>query len=98
MAESQQIRNMLKENDFESFNVKSESEIAEEMRGSVKFFDSIPEYGESDHPTEEDIRTVEKVLKYAAGCNHMGFSQDDAILVTNYSTNVLRWSLGLDRA
>lgn len=86
-------RNMLAAVDGESFNVKSESEIAEEMRGDKKFFDSIPEYGEDDHPTEEDIKTVEKVLKYAAGCNYMGFSEQDAILVSRYSTNVLRWSL-----
>jgi hypothetical protein len=86
-------RNMLTAVKCESFNMRSESEIADEMKGDKKFFDSIPEYGEEDQPSEEDIRTVEKVLKYAAGCNYMGFSEKDAILVNKYSTNVLRWSL-----
>lgn len=86
-------RNMLAAVKCESFNVISESEIADEMKGDKKFFDSIPEYREGDQPSEEDIRTVEKVLKYAAGCNYMGFSEQDAILVNKYSTNVLRWSL-----
>lgn len=87
-------RNMLEEVNHESFNVRSESEIADEMRGDKKFFDSIPEYPEGKSPSKEDIETVEKVLKYAAGCNYMGFSEQDAILVSRYLTNVLRWSLG----
>lgn len=86
-------RNMLREEDHRSFNVRSESEIADEMKGDKRFFDSIPEYPKGESPSKEDIRTVEKVLKYAAGCNYMGFSEQDAILVNKYSTNVLRWSL-----
>ena len=86
-------RNMLAAVDVESFNVRSESEIADEMSGDKKFFDSIPEYGEGYQPTEKDIETVEKVLKYASGCNYMGFSEKDAILVTKYCTNVIRWAL-----
>lgn len=86
-------RNMLREEDYESFDIRSESEIADKMIGDKKFFDSIPEYPEGKVPSEEDINTFEKVLKYAAGCNYMGFSEQDAILVSRYSTNVLRWSL-----
>ena len=59
-----------------------------------KHFEKIEEYGENEKPTEEDIRIVEKVLKYAASCNYMMFSEEDAISVMQRSTNILKWNFG----
>lgn len=87
-------RNMLKSaDDFETFVQLSEREILDDMRAEMMYFDGIPEYGEGEVPSAEDIATVEKVLKYASQCNYMGFTGSDARLVMGCSTNVLKWSL-----
>jgi len=86
-------RNMLKDA-TKPFNVVSETEIAERMKGERAHFDSISEYTKGNAPTAKDIRTVEKVLKYAAQCKYAGFTDTDASLVMSCTTNILRWSLG----
>lgn len=89
-------RNVLKEADSNVINFcchLSESEIAEDMRMRAKFFDGIPEYRDGEVPSEDDIKTAEKVLKYATKCKYIGFTEDDAHLVMGCSTNILRWSL-----
>lgn len=59
-----------------------------------EFLAKIEEYSEDKKPTEEEIRIVEKVLKYAAQCNYMQFNEEDMIDVTQKSTNILKWSFG----
>jgi len=69
-------------------------EDKERMEEDRNFFERIEEYREDEKPTEEEIRTTEKVLKYAAQCNYIGFSTEDAIDVMQRSTNILKWNFG----
>lgn len=87
-------RNMLQSADgIEEFIHLSEKEIAGSGRNEYEYFEGIPEYGNDDAPSAEDIAVVEKVLKYASQCEYMGFTGADARLVMSCSTHVLRWAL-----
>ena len=86
------LRNMLCDG-VDVFGGISELDRVEDERAAMKFFDAIPHYGDGDRPSENDVVVAEKVLKYAAQCNYIGFTKDDALLTMRYSTNVLRWSL-----
>ena len=88
-------RNMLKDaDDNTTFMRLSKKEIAgEDVRSEMMYFDIIPEYGDGERPSFEELRTVEKVLKYASRCEYMGFTGADARLVMSCTTSVLKWSL-----
>jgi len=87
-------RNMLKDaDDSHTFMRLSEREIADGMRSEMMYFDGIHEYGDGESPSFEELRTVEKVLKYASQCNYIGFTGADARLVMSCTTNVLGWAL-----
>ena len=95
------IRNMLREVECESFNVRNErailDEIAEEMRADSDALDAIPDYVGDSSPSADDIMAAERVLKYISQREGVGFTRDDALLVMRYTTNVLRWSQNMPR-
>lgn len=88
-------RNMLQYTIDESFPSQlSLEESIEADEEDIKIFESIPSYGDDEVPTKEEILMVEKVLKYASRCNYIGFTDEDAKLVMQCSTNILKWGLG----
>lgn len=85
-------RNTLRDT-LNPFTEPSESDKTEKELSEYKHFLSIESYPGNEKPSLDEIKTVEKVLKYASSCNWMGFTKEDALLVFGVSTNILKWGL-----
>ena len=56
------------------------------------YLNKIPDYPENEKPTAEEIKTVEKVLKYASQRNYIPFRLEDLLEIIQKSTNILKWN------
>lgn len=56
------------------------------------YLNKIPDYLENEKPTAQEIKTVEKVLKYASQRNYIPFRPEDLLEVIQKSTSILKWN------